>query len=65
MFKPSFHVSDEESLRHRPYQKSAQIKEQAASLQGAVLVSRVLYAVLIVGFMGYYLDKALQIIKQQ
>ena len=65
MNKPSFSVNDEETLRLRRYQKFAQSAERSASANSAVLISRVLYAVLIVGFMGYYLDKALQIIRQQ
>lgn len=44
--------------------KFAALKVQAAPIQGAALITRLLYAILIVGFLGYYLDRALQIVKQ-
>lgn len=42
----------------------AQRENQAVAVQGAVLISRLFYAILIVGFVGYYMDKALQIVRQ-
>ncbi|MEQ1560700.1 MAG: hypothetical protein ABL933_17410 [Methyloglobulus sp.] len=54
----------EADLRSSRSAKFAALKVQAAPIQSAALVTRLLYAILIVGFLGYYLDRALQIVKQ-
>jgi flagellar biogenesis protein FliO len=61
MNKQPIRLNDEETNRPtRPPQRES----QAMAMQSAALLSRLLYAVLIVGFVGYYMDKALQIVRQ-
>jgi hypothetical protein len=36
---------------------------QSSNLHHAVVISRIFYAVFIIGFMGYYLDRAMEILK--
>lgn len=38
--------------------------EKAAVFNDARLISRLLYAVVFIGFVGYYMDKALEIVRQ-
>jgi hypothetical protein len=44
--------------------KHAQAEAQNPALFYTAVISRVIYAVLVVGFAGYYMDKALQIVRQ-
>lgn len=44
--------------------KAARAKAHTETMQAANLISRVVYAVLVIGFIGYYLDKALAIVRQ-
>ncbi len=43
---------------------SAKRENQAVAINKTALVTRLLYAVIIVGFLGYYLEKSMQIIRQ-
>jgi hypothetical protein len=37
--------------------------DQHSNLHHAMVISRIFYAVFIIGFMGYYLDRAMEILK--
>jgi len=37
--------------------------DQNSNLYHAMVISRIFYAVFIIGFMGYYLDRAMEILK--
>ncbi len=42
----------------------AQRENRAVAINKTALVSRLLYAVIIIGFVGYYLENSMQIIRQ-
>lgn len=64
MNKQPNHHENNDSPRGIIVARTARQDDQHSSLHDAAVISRIFLAVFIIGFMGYYLDKALEIIRQ-